>query len=81
LRFFFCLALLPAEGIDRMPRFTTEFLSIPARAVRRWGTRSGHASHLIPLEILSSLSGAFAVSADTRRLIGDLLPEQDRRAA
>jgi hypothetical protein len=66
-----------------MPSFTTHFQTIPASAVLVRGLPAGAAaSSQIPHEILSSLSGVFSISADTRKLIGDLIPaELPRRLA
>ncbi len=59
-----------------MARFTTDFLAVPASAIRLGGLTGGPASKVIATEILSSLSGRFTISADTTRLIGDLFPAQ-----
>ena len=66
-----------------MPRFTTEFQAVPASAMMFRGSPAGPAtSSLAQRGILSSLTGIFAISADTARLIGDLLPaEEPRRLA
>ena len=62
-----------------MAQFTTRFLSVPATAIGLPGLPAGPSANLIAHEILSSLAGVFAVSADTARLIGDLLPEPEQR--
>jgi hypothetical protein len=65
-----------------MAHFTTAFQAIPASAVLSRGLPAGAAaSSLVPHEILSSLTGAFSISADTARLIGDLLPTTAYRLA
>jgi hypothetical protein len=56
-----------------MPNFTTDFRAIPASEINVHGVPAGAvAAQSIPLEILSSLAGLFAISADTTGLIGDL---------
>jgi hypothetical protein len=66
-----------------MPRFTTEFMAVPASAMMFRNSPAGPAAYTpAPRGTLSSLTGIFAISADTARLIGNLLPaEEPRRLA
>jgi hypothetical protein len=52
-----------------MTRFTTDFQAIAAGAIN-----TGRPAAAQP-HVLTSLAGAFAISADTLRIIADLLPQ------